>query len=120
MSNFVDFWNFWISYKTCVPGEYCLLLPSVLPFVLIFSSCLIPICGVFPFGVFPFTLFDVFPSMEDTRAKPIMAHFLMVAFVLTIFCDEKYLKINLSGFTQLVWLTFKSDLFFVSISAFKP
>ena len=87
MGNSVDFWNLQISHMACIPGQNHLLLPSVLPFSLIFSSHLIPICGVFPF-----TPFDVFPFMEDTRDKPIMAHFLMVAFVLAFFCDEKYLK----------------------------
>ena len=59
--------------------------------------------------------------MEDTRGKPIMAHFLMVTFVLTIFCDEKYLKeISLA---LLNWFGFHSNLIcslLVSISAFKP
>ena len=53
----MDFWNFHISLKACVPGQNCLLLPGVFPaFGFIFSSHFTPI-----HRVLPFTSLDVLP-----------------------------------------------------------
>ena len=84
----MDFWNLWISHRAFVPGLNHLQLLSAFPtFVFIFSILFILI-----HGVLPFPHLDIFPLIDDTRGKPIMAHFLTVAFILTIFCDKKYLK----------------------------
>ena len=102
---FVDFWNFLISQKAFVPSQNLVLLLGVLPvLVLIFSSHFTPICGVSPF-----TPLDVLPWIEVTKGKPIMACLWTVDLVPAIFSDEKY-----PGFTELVWLSFKFDLFFSS------
>ena len=51
-SNSIDFWNFWISCRACVPGQNRLLLLGVFPaFGFIFSSLSTPICGVLPFKI---------------------------------------------------------------------
>ena len=84
----VDFWNFQISHKACVPSWNCLLLPGVFPALgFIFSSLFTPI-----HGVLPFTPLAVLPFIDITNGKPIMACFCTVALVLAIFCDEKDLK----------------------------
>ena len=84
----VPFWNLWIPHKAFVPGLNHLQLLSAFPTSgFIFSNLFIPICGVLPF-----LSLDVFLLIDVTRGKPIMARFLTVAFILTIFCDEKYLK----------------------------
>ena len=88
INNLVDFWNFLISHKACVPGQNCLLLLGIFPiFGSICSSLFTPILGVLPFR-----FWEVIPFSKATNGSPIIACFLTVAFVVTILCNEKYLK----------------------------